>query len=76
MSLKIYKKYGLLWYKHNCKCGKTYNIPLLFLNIIFSFKEKYYYRCSNCNYISCLRNVQNIVIDSTDKKIKGENKIL
>lgn len=74
MSLKIKKKYGMLWYLHKCECGKVHKIPLIFLNIIFSFKEKYYYRCSNCNYVSCIYNIQNIIIDSTDEKMKEMNK--
>lgn len=74
MTLKLTKKYGILWYNHKCICGKTHSIPLIFLNIIFSFKEKYYFRCSNCNYVSCLRNIQNIIIDSTDEKMKEKNR--
>ena len=72
MSLKTRKKYGLKWYIHKCNCGKVHNIPLIFLNIFFSFRQKYYYRC-DCGYVSCLRNVQIIVVDSTDKKMKEMN---
>lgn len=74
MSLKIKKKYGILWYTYNCKCGKKHKIPLIYLNLIFSFKHKYYHKCSNCFNVSCLKNIQNITIDSTDKKVKELNK--
>ena len=73
MSLRIKKNYGMLWYCHVCKCGKKHNIPLIILNMIFSFKHKYYYRCDNCGYVVCFRNLQNIVVDSTDKKMKELN---
>ena len=73
MSLKITKKYGLLWFNHKCKCGNNHKIPLIYLNLIFSFKNKYYYKCNNCFYVSCIRNIQNIVIDSTDEKMKEIN---
>lgn len=73
MSLKIKKKYGILWYYHKCQCGKIHKIPLIFLNIIFSFKQKYYYRCNCCGYVSCLCNIQNIIIKFTDKKMKKLN---
>lgn len=73
MTLKIEKKHGIRYYIHDCKCGKRHKIPLIFLNIIFSFKNKYYYRC-DCHYVSCIRNIQNIVVDSTDEKMKESNK--
>ena len=73
MSLKIKKKYLLLWYYHKCNCGKIHKIPLLYLNIIFSFKQKYYFRCNCCGYVVCLLNIQNIVTDSTDEKMKEMN---
>lgn len=73
MSLKVKKKYGLLWYHYKCKCGVIHKIPLIYLNLIFSFKQKYYYRCDNCGYVSCLLNIQNIVVNSTDEKMKDMN---
>lgn len=75
MSLKIKKKYGIYWYHYKCECGKMNKIPMILLNIIFSFKQKHYHRCSNCNHVSCIRNIQNLVIDSTDEKMKEKNRL-
>lgn len=74
MSLKIKKKYGIRWYTYTCNCGKHHKIPLLYLNILFSFKNKYYHKCCNCFNVVCLKNIQNIILDSTDNKLKQLNK--
>lgn len=73
-SLRIKKRYGLYWYKHTCRCGNTTYIPLLFLNIRFSFTNKIYKTCRKCGYISSIRNIGNTNTDTADKTLKKLNK--
>ena len=73
-SIRIKKRYGIYWYKHKCRCGNIHYIPLLFLNIRFSFTKKIYYTCRKCGYVSCIRSLHNIITDTADKKAKLLNK--
>lgn len=73
-TLRIKKRYGIYWYKHKCRCGNIHYIPLLFLNIKFSFKKQIYYKCRKCGYILAIRNMGFIATDTTDKQIKVLNK--
>lgn len=73
-TLRIKKRHGIYWYKHTCKCGHITYIPLLFLNIRFSFTRKIYIQCRKCGYTSSIRCNLNIHTDTADTHMKEINK--
>ena len=73
-TLRIKKKHGIYFYKHTCRCGNIKYIPLLFLNIRFSFNNKIYTTCKSCGYTSCIRVVEMIHSETIDQETKKMNK--
>jgi len=75
--IRIDKIKGKLWdnYLITCNhCGSVTTKPVWWLKLLFIFKERLYYTCSNCHHTSCYISFFTLIHDTTDKTEKEINK--
>lgn len=58
---------------HHCKCGAVHYYFLPYLFVLFAFRDKVYRRCNNCGELYCFKSIFNVVVDSTDHRMKTDS---